>query len=134
MKNKLLTSVIILIALFCVCSCASKPEDLIVGKWQMTELTTNSPEAENPDVKEFYVEMAKNSESIFNSDLTCVNTVNSITTKGRWTILADGKQLHIIDESGSKSIMTIESITSDCLILTTQADDIVTKTVFTKVN
>ena len=134
MKNKLLTSVIILIALFCVCSCAYKPEDLIVGKWQMTELTTNSPEAENPDVKEFYVEMAINSESIFNSDLTCVNTVNSITTKGRWTILADGKQLHIIDESGSKSIMTIESITSDCLILTTQADDIVTKTVFTKVN
>ncbi|MBR6177406.1 MAG: lipocalin family protein [Bacteroidales bacterium] len=134
MKNKLLTSVIFLITLFCVCSCASKPEDLIVGKWQMTELTTNSPDAENPDVKDFYVEMAKNSESIFNSDLTCVNTVNSITTKGRWTILADGKQLHIIDESGSKSIMTIESITSDRLVLTSQADDIVTKTVFTKVN
>ncbi|MBO4244503.1 MAG: lipocalin family protein [Bacteroidales bacterium] len=134
MKAKLLTSLFVLAVILCVCSCQSKPEDLIIGKWQMTELTTNSPEAENPDVKEFYAEMAKSSESIFNADLTCINTVNSITTKGRWTILADGKQLHIIDDdSGSKSIMTIESITSDCLVLTTKTDDIETKTVYTKV-
>lgn len=134
MKKNQFFYFVILTALLFVSSCASKPEELIVGKWQMTEITTNSPEAENPDVKEFYIEMAKNSSSEFNSDLTCVNTVNSLTTKGRWTILADGKQLHIIDESGSKSIMNIESITSDRLVLTTITDDIETKTVYTKVN
>ncbi|MBO4372207.1 MAG: lipocalin family protein [Bacteroidales bacterium] len=134
MKKNQFFYFVILTALLFVSSCASKPEELIVGKWQMTEITTNSPEAEHPDVKEFYAEMAKNSSSEFNSDLTCVNTVNSLTTKGRWTILADGKQLHIIDESGSKSIMNIESITSDRLVLTTITDDIETKTVYTKVN
>ena len=134
MKKNQFFYFVLLTALLFVSSCASKPEELIVGKWQMTEITTNSPEAENPDVKEFYIEMAKNSSSEFNSDLTCVNTVNSLTTKGRWTILADGKQLHIIDESGSKSIMNIESITSDRLVLTTITDDIETKTVYTKVN
>ena len=134
MKTKLFASLFILAAFFCICSCSSKPEDLIVGNWQMTDLTTNSPEADNPDVKEFYADMVKASHSEFRNDLTCEITVNSITTKGRWTILGDGKQLHVIDESGSKSIMTIESITADCLVLTSKADDIETKTTFTKVN
>lgn len=67
-KNHIFYFVILTILLF-VSSCASKPEDLIVGKWQMTELSTNSPEANNPDVQEFYAEMAKNSYSIYNSDL-----------------------------------------------------------------
>ena len=134
MKTKLFASLFILAAFFCICSCSSKPEELIVGKWQMTELTTNSPDANNPDVKDFYVEMAKNSVSVFNNDLTCEITVNSITTKGRWTILADGKQLHVIDESGAKSIMTVESITSDQLVLSAKEGDIETKSVYTKVN
>ncbi|MBR4214387.1 MAG: lipocalin family protein [Bacteroidales bacterium] len=134
MKTKLITSLFILAVLLCVCSCSSKPEDLIIGKWQMTELTTNSPESSNPDVKEFFAEMAKSSQSEFKSDLTCVNTVNNITTKGRWTILADGKQLHVIDEdSGSKAIMDIESITDDQLVLITKDGEIETKTIYTKV-
>lgn len=133
MKKNRIFYFVILTALLFVSSCASKPEDLIVGKWQMTELSTNSPEANNPDVQEFYVEMAKNSYSIYNSDLTCENTVNSITTKGRWTILADGKQLHVIEESGSKSIMNIESITSDQLVLIAKDGDVETKSVYTKV-
>ena len=79
MKTKLFASLFILAAFFCICSCSSKPEDLIVGNWQMTDLTTNSPEADNPDVKEFYADMVKASHSEFRNDLTCEITVNSIT-------------------------------------------------------
>ena len=133
MKNKFLTSLFVLTFISVICSCSSKPENLIVGKWQMTEIVTNTP-SDSPDVAEFLKDMAKNSSSVYNSDLTCEVTVNSITTKGRWTILADGKQLHFIDESGAKVIMTIESITSDQLVLSTKDGDVVTKQIFSKVN
>ena len=133
MKTKFLSSLLVLILVSVICSCSSKPDELLSGKWQMTGLESSAIDRNDVNVQNYVQDLIKSTSAIYNADFSYEQTVNSITTKGKWTILADGKQLQVVDESGKKTIMGIIELTSDRLVLSNFDDGAETKQIFSKV-
>ena len=133
MKTKHLSSLLVLIMISLICACSSKPEELLPGKWQMTGVESSALTNNGAALQDYVQDLVKSTSAIYNADFSYEQTVNSITTKGKWTILADGKQLQVVDESGQKTIMGVVELTSDRLILNNFDGGVETKQIFTKV-
>ena len=133
MKTKHLSSLLVLIMISLICACSSKPEALLPGKWQMIGVESSALTNNDATLQGYVQDLVKSTSAIYNADFSYEQTVNSITTKGKWTILADGKQLQVVDESGKKTIMGVIELTSDRLILNNFDGGVETRQIFTKV-
>lgn len=132
MKKYQISGLIIMISLFFACS--QTAEDMVVGKWQLSDIKTSQDidEAEKEDFNKAMEEMKKSTNMILNQDKTYESTINGVTTKGNWEVDSIGTRLTFTDESGLKTTSNITELSKNKLILEEEGEGVVSTLIFTK--
>jgi hypothetical protein len=111
MKGLLHSLLLFFAFVFCLNSC-STPESDLCGTWKIVDYQTDLPL--DADTKQVILEMQSSSVFEFSKDKQFTQTVNGVTKKGVWELLADGRQLkqQLQDEQGTTVVTELISLTS----------------------
>lgn len=132
MKKFLSLIAVIAVCLF-VSACGGKsPEQMMVGKFKITDITTdqNLNDNDRAAVQQFMEELKQNSSYEHKSDHSLILIINGLEQHGTWELLGDDLQLQYCLEGQSVIKQEIKELTDSYFVLTTR-DEIGTTTVTT---
>ena len=134
MKKTFIT-LLALISIALLSSCAKTPSENLVGEWKITDIKTTYevPEDQIEAYKEALEGMKESSKMTYNADGTYEKNISGEITKGEWNISEDGKKLTETTENGSIESVILSEITDSKLVTISELDDTKNTMTFEKI-
>jgi len=117
----------LLISLFFISflySCTKSPSEMIVGKWEITDIKTSDeiPEDQVEMYKQIMDDMKSSTKLEFRKDGSYEQLLSEVTTIGKWSISEDAKTITMSDDKGKEEPATILELTENSLIIVNELD------------
>ncbi len=128
--------IIIFILFSCLCACQSRPEDIIVGAWQLDEIETNQ-QIEDKDLENFNKakkEIKASTKLVFKEDYSYKAIIWGDTVNGFWEIDEKNNLLVISNAmTGDTARTKIKEISNSLIILMEEQEGITSVLRFIKI-
>lgn len=105
MKIKQFLTGLLLVATVCLTACKSKPKDIIVQKWKLTDVS-GIPDSEKNN-------FLKGADLEFTKDGKYHSVVSGKEENGTYKLSDDGKSLSMIPSSNPEGIINVIELTKD---------------------